>query len=259
MENRFIDFEAISNFRDLGGYPAGNGQEISWRRLFRSAELYHMTSRDLTRLKEELGIAAVMSLQDPKAQGQGQEASLLNSVGIKYYRVPFPHDIKNEPYQNFSHMGEVYLYRINQKKYSQQIIEALDIIAEPENHPLVFHCSAGKDRSGILAALVLSLLGVPEKFIIEDYMLSAPYMNKIIQRLKTDPDVTEDVENLPNYTWEATAESMAWFLSAIEREYGSARDYVLAQGADVSLIQRLGKILLFDNHEPRTYNESHYF
>ena len=115
---------------------------------------------------------------------------------------------------------------------------------EPENHPLVFNCAIGKDRTGILAAILLSVLGVKDEDIIEDYSLSTPYMEELLERIRSDPEIARAIEPLPAYFWEAAPESMSLFLSTLRREYGSMRDYLKAQGAESSLIQSLESALL---------------
>jgi protein-tyrosine phosphatase len=246
--SRNIEFEAVFNFRDLGGYQAEGGRMVAWRRLFRSAELLHMTKGDTARLKEEIGLASVLNLQHPNQTQQQQELELLNAAGIHYFNVPFRTAMERqqefEQYQHFSNMGEVYLQRISRPEYGRSIVKALEIIARPENQPLVFHCSAGKDRSGILAAMVLSALGVDDGDIIEDYVLTSPYMKIMYERWANDPATTEDFFTLPDYTWESSIESMALFLSSVKKEYGSARGYLEAQGAEVSLFEQLENALL---------------
>jgi protein-tyrosine phosphatase len=168
----------------------------------------------------------------------------LSEFRVQYYNVPLITGTEDRNNEHFSNMGEVYLFCIRDKEYGKRLVETLEIIAEPSNLPLVFHCSVGKDRTGILAAIVLSVLGVAEADIIEDYTLSAPYMNDLITRLMNEPGTPDDIKNLPAYAWEAAPESMALFLSTIKREYGSARGYVEAQGAELSLIHRLERALL---------------
>jgi protein-tyrosine phosphatase len=248
--SRYIYFESVLNFRDLGGYRTHDGCQVAWRRIFRSGGLLEMTGRDIVRLKEEIKLAAAIDLRNPRKQEQQQEISLLDKAGARYYNIPFREggdlSLKKEmeSYRDFSNMGEVYLYRIRQKEFGQRVIEALEIIAEPDNQPLIFHCSIGKDRSGVLAAFVLGVIGVPDEDIIDDYTLTSPYMKEIFDRLHSDPDVPEFVKNLPGYTWEASAESMVLFLTELKREYGSIREYVEAQGADRTLFHRLEKTLL---------------
>ena len=242
--SREINFDAIINFRDLGGYYTKGKRTIAWRRLFRSGYLHPMTERDSTRLKKEIKLTSVIDLRNNKELQQIKEVSLLNDAGIKYFNVPFISYSKEEVHHDFSNMGEAYLFRIRHKEYGRRIIDAMEIIAEPENHPLLFHCGAGKDRSGVVAAFVLGVLGVADGDIISDYILSAPYMKNLVSRLTSEPGTPEDIKNLPAYSWKATSASMAWFLSFLKREFGSARGYLEIHGAETSLFDRLEKALL---------------
>ncbi len=188
--SRQINFEAVFNFRDLGGYQAKGGRTVFWRRLFRSGELRHMTKRDIMKVKEEIGLTSVIDLRNAReGLEQRQEISLMNKIGAKYCYVPLNTNSDRrkdrELSLKFSNMGEVYLYRIGNKEYGQRLVEALEIIADPNNHQLVFHCVAGKDRSGVLAALVLGTLGVTDKDIVDDYISTAPYMKDFLPKLKT--------------------------------------------------------------------------
>jgi len=240
---RHIRFEAVFNFRDLGGYWTPGGQTVAWRRLFRSSELHHMTSHDIIRLKEEIRLRSVIDLRSSR---QLEPLSPLIEVGVEYYNIPLI-DRGNDPEnvrQDFSNMGEVYSYLVRNEEFGRRVVEALEIIAEPNNLPLVFHCSAGKDRTGILTAIVLGILGVTDEDIIEDYTLTAPYMKELIIRWNSDPRAAEALKNVPDYLLEASPESMAFFLSTLKREYGSATGYAEAHGAAVSLIHRLETALL---------------
>jgi protein-tyrosine phosphatase len=246
---RQIHFEGITVFRELGGYKARGGKTVGWRRIFRSSELLSMSPGDIIRLKE-VGLKAVINLRSPKEPEKHQEISLLNEMGARYYNVPFRLSSallvtrEEELYPKFSNMGEVYLNRISDKGYGQRIIEALEIIAGIENLPLLFHCAVGKDRSGVLAAFLLSVLGVADEDVIKDYILSGPYMKGILESIKNDPQMPDNVKNLPAYHWEATPESMTLLLSTLKKEYGSTEGYLKAQGADSSLVKRLEKALL---------------
>ncbi|HEY31671.1 MAG TPA: tyrosine-protein phosphatase [Dehalococcoidia bacterium] len=244
LYSREINFDAIINFRDLGGYHAKGNRTVAWRQLFRSGSLHSMTEHDLTRLKEEIKLTSVINLRSDKGPRTLKEASLLNDAGIRYLGVPFTSYSEEELHHDFSNMGEAYLFRIKHKEYGKRIVDALKIVAEPENHPLLFHCGVGKDRSGVTAAFILSVLGVADEDIITDYTMSAPYMESLLPHLMSDPETPEYIKKLQAYTWEATSESMAWFLSSIRREFGSAREYLQMHGAEISLFNRLEKALL---------------
>jgi protein-tyrosine phosphatase len=245
--SREIKFEGIVNCRDLGGYRAEGGRTVTRQRLFRSGYIHQATTRDLNRLKEELKLTSVINLRGNKA-GQQKEVSLLNDAGIKYFNTPFFSYQQEELHLDFTNMGEAFLFRIRHKEYAKPIIAALEIIADPKNLPLLFHCGAGKDRSGVLATFVLSVLGVVDDDIIADYILSAPYMADMVAGMMKDPGTPEEEKNLPAYTWEATAESMALFLSGLKQEFGSARGYLEINGADRSLFERLAKALLIQEY-----------
>lgn len=243
---REINFDAIINFRDLGGYQAKGNCTVAWRKLFRSGYLNNMTESDLVRFKREIKLTSVIDLRSGEELERLREVSLLNDAGIKYFNVPFVSYSEEELHHDFSNMGEVYLFRISHKEYIKRIIDTMEVIADPKNHPLLFHCGAGKDRAGVVAAFVLSVLGVADGDIIADYILSAPYMKDLITRLMNEPGTPEYIKNLPAYTWEAAPQSMALFLSTIKHEYGSTRGYLKSQGAKSLLFDALDRALLND-------------
>jgi len=83
-------------------------------------------------------------------------------------------------------MGEAFLFRIRHQEYAKPIIDALEIIADPKNLPLLFHCGAGKRPVGTGRSVVLSVLGVTDTDIIKDYILSAPYMREMVANMMKD-------------------------------------------------------------------------
>ena len=186
-------------------------------------------------------------MRDPE---KNPEVLFLEEIGVRYYSIPFRPDSAayvNEEwkaYPSATNMGEIYLQRISEQPFGKRLVDALEIIAEGENHPVVFHCTAGKDRTGVLAAMVLTAIGIVDDDVVEDYTLSASLMNEIRVRITSDPETAQAVKDQPEYQWEASAESMAVFLSLLRREYGSAHGYLRAHGADSSLVDRLKAALL---------------
>ncbi len=235
------------NFRDLGGYPARDGYTMAWRRLFRSGEFRNMTGNDLDRLTGEIGLTSVIDLRS-NLEVERQGIGLLSETDIRYHNISFIAGGNREEderlFRELTNMGEFYLHLVRKSEFGERIVAALEIIAEPENHPLVFHCAIGKDRTGILAAILLSILGVEDEVIIEDYTLSTPYMEELLGRINSDPEMAKHIKPLPDYFWKAVPESMSLFLSTLRREYGSIGDYLKAQGTEPSLVQRLEKALL---------------
>ena len=247
---RYIHFQSVPNFRDMGGYRTHDGRTVAWRRLFRSAALHKMNDLDVARLKQDLSPRAVIDLRRLRDPERNPEVGLLEAIGARYCSLPFRPDgladfseeVRAHP--NATHLGAVYLYRIREQPYAKRLVDALEIIADTDNHPLVFHCTAGKDRTGVLAAMVLATMGVVDEDVVEDYVLSAPLMRLIRERMLSDPETAQAVKEQPEYHWEASAESMTIFLSLLRREYGSAEGYLRAHGASTSLADRLKRALL---------------
>jgi protein-tyrosine phosphatase len=171
-------------------------------------------------------------------------------MGARYHNVPFRPDsldyLRHETdlFRDATDMGEVYLYRIREPEFGKRLVDSLELIADRTNHPLVFHCRVGKDRTGVLAALLLAAAGVIDEDIVHDYTLSAPFMPEIRDRTRNDPAIPPEAKELPDFHWEASVESMARFLALLRREYGSAAGYLEAQGGDTSLPRRLEEALL---------------
>jgi protein-tyrosine phosphatase len=247
---RVIPFESIANFRDLGGYTARGGRTTAWRRLFRSGGLLHMTAPDKAFLKKDILLQTVIDLRSPEEPKKLQEIRLLEEIGVKYFNVPFKWPVADyykkemELCASTSNMGVVYLHRIRHDGFAKRLFTILEIMADPKYYPLLFHCGAGKDRTGVLAAMTLKLLGVSDADVISDYVLTDSSMEDVKQRICSDPETSDEVRNLPDFTWRAPSQFMRTFLDGMKEEYGSAADYLKKYGADSSLVKRLEKALL---------------
>ena len=247
---RHIEIEFASNLRDLGGYHTKGGRSVAWRRLFRCGELRHETEDDVARLRQETRLSSVLDLRGDTEIRQ-EKVKLLTEGGIRYHNVPLiaggrgpGSDDEAALFSRFNSMGEFYLFLLSHKDFGTKLEAALEIIADAENHPVLFHCTVGKDRTGILAAAVLNILGVADEDIITDYNLTTPHMAGFMERMKEIPEAANMLEDLPAYFWEASRESMALVLSEIRRDYGSIKGYLQAFGTDSGLFDRLEKTLL---------------
>jgi len=257
---RHVHFESVPNFRDLGGYRTRDGRTVAWRRVFRSAALHRMNGRDVARLEREIRPRAVIDLRSLRDPENNPEVLLLGGIGARYHALPFSTWPWSGPptgpdrsaaardeaqaHPSATNMGAIYLHRIADKPFGTMLVDALEIVADGDNHPLVFHCSAGKDRTGVLAAMILAAMGIVDEDVVDDYALSAPHMKEIRHRMTNDPETAAGVKDLPDFQWEASGESMATFLSLLRQRYGSADGYLKAHGADGSLVDRLTGALL---------------
>jgi protein-tyrosine phosphatase len=247
--DRHLRFGSVMNFRDIGGYRGHSGKAVVWRRIFRSAEFKNITREDLKRLTGELGVNFIMDLRSSdelKKNGVG----LISGCGVKYCNIAFMTDDDGNPeenakrFKNIDNLGDFYLVLLRDKEFGTRLVQALQTIAEPANHPLVFHCAVGKDRTGLLAAFLLKLLGVKETDIIEDYTLSEPYMDEMLAKIKADPKKGEGVPDIPEYFWKASASSMQKVLDTLKKDHGSVEGYLTGMGMDAALPRHLQKLLL---------------
>ena len=243
---RHIDFEAVFNFRDLGGYHTQDGRAVRWRRLFRSGELFYMTEADLGKANDELGIATVVDLREPATVANRTNQGLLESaIGIHNIWLVEDFDKLNARYPAFpGSLAEDYSMRFRESEFGHRLVTALKAIAEQDSQPAVFHCSAGKDRAGMLAAVILGVLGVSDEDIVSDYAMTARNMPRTLDRWWSEPESFWPFAELPRTIWDARPETMEYLLDWVRNVHGSMRAYAKSQGADESLFQRLEDTLL---------------
>jgi protein-tyrosine phosphatase len=166
---RHVAFEGIVNFRDLGGYPVPDGGRTRWGRVFRSAALHQVTDADLV-VFEELGIQVVYDLRSTREREQRRDLPGARVVDLPVFRrgPTRPDPTKAEDAAEF--LREVYTMSL---EHSADVFgDLFTNLAEPGALPTVFHCTVGKDRTGLVAALLLDLLGVDDDDILDDYELT---------------------------------------------------------------------------------------
>jgi protein-tyrosine phosphatase len=172
VPERLITFDNVFNFRDLGGYRGDGGRTVRWGRLFRADDLCRFESGDLARLRE-LGVRTVIDLRRPveiKNIGRIPEGGFTYvNAYLRHPEWPALMDF-DSPQARIDFLVERYLEMAEQG--GEAIGDALRLVADPDAGPLVFHCVSGKDRTGLVAAFTLHLLGVSDDDIADDYALS---------------------------------------------------------------------------------------
>ena len=139
-----------------------------------------------------------------------------------------------------SYVAPRYTYMVAEA--APALTRAIEVLAAPGALPAVFHCSAGKDRTGVLSALILAFLGVPDETIVEDYALSGPAMVDLLEHLKAEyPDAADAVQEHAPAILRVMPESMEEFLAQMRGTYGSFD----------ALAERLGVVDAVDRLEGR--------
>jgi protein tyrosine/serine phosphatase len=239
---RDYPFSRVFNFRDVGGLIGSDGRTVKWRTLFRSDSLHGLTEQDREAFCA-LGVRTVLDLRRP--QEVEQDGRVPDWDGLSWRHIhPDHREWTETPLQEGEELGR-YLadrYLDLAEEGVAGLTAAVSLIAEKRNAPLVVHCLAGKDRTGVVCALTLSLLGVSDVDIATDYALSTQGLERWHAWLRTErPDAIKEIP--PAYR--SPAEAMLLFLQDLRGQYGSVQGYLTGGGGlDPARIEALRAHLL---------------
>ena len=226
---RFYTFEGIENFRDLGGYECDYG-ETQFGVIYRSATLKDATKKDVDKIAS-LGIKTILDIREKKARDE--------QVGL----------VEKDP------RFKVAAFDINgegriPKDYEDGLDSYIEMLDDPisvrnflrailhEDKPLLFHCNAGKDRTGVFAGLLLALAGVDFRYINADYMASYPLLEKAtIKVLNETPSLLPEVCLTPNIFY------LRDFQKKFKERFFSSENYLEGIGLSEDEINGLKNVL----------------
>lgn len=233
--SRFVALSGCRNFRDLGGYATADGIVMPGL-LYRSDSLHRLEGGDRLQLVD-LGIAAALDLRSNEEVADAGEARLGDGMTVDH--VPTVDTAMSAPLTRPTTRDLAHGYEILLEEARNQHGAALRHVARA-TVPMVFFCNAGKDRTGLLAALVLGLLGVGDDDIVADYTLSDAAMTHVrAQMLAEDPDRFERWQMAPEDVLHARAETMERTLRSIRRRWGGFSGYAAAAGLERDDIDEL--------------------
>jgi protein-tyrosine phosphatase len=247
VPTRNLELEGVFNFRDLGGYRTLDGRSLRWRTLFRADGLGRLTADDLDTLRP-IALRSVVDLRTSR------EIDERGRFPFEHYPVAFHHlsvidqtwDIERERTRDLP--APQFLY----EAYTSMLDDGADrfaavfpVLADADALPAVFHCAAGKDRTGLLAALLLGALGVAAAEIVADYALTRATMDRFIARARAESTGAALIDTAPQVFFSAEPAAMSRLLDDIERSHGSVRTYVLSIGVEADVLDQLeGELLV---------------
>jgi protein-tyrosine phosphatase len=235
------EISGLVNFRDLGGHPTPDGV-IRTGRVFRSDSLAHAAPDDVVHLVEERGVRTVVDLRGV-AEVDAFPNRPMADAGVTIHHVPLIDPEKRERSGlEWDTMTLVDLYRFLLESAGAEFVEVLQIIAEPANHPLVFHCAAGKDRAGLVAATVLGLLEVDDEEIVADYAATSAAIEALTARAAKRAEGTGRPPAARFMT--AEAETMREVLAWLRATHRGFEPYMLSHGLSDGEITLLRTALL---------------
>lgn len=247
---RRILTQGAHNARDAGGYPTQDGQWMRRDWIFRSAALDALTQEDLDQFNQ-LGIRTVIDLRDKREADAAPDRFDENKV--RYLRIPifedrlFERDLDNFP----TLLGQ---YQIIMDEHVHQLIAVLQVMAESADRPMLIHCTAGKDRTGLIIALLHAIVGLADDTILADYgasqsILGTQFEDSVRALYARAALPARILGASPRH---APPTYLQQTLDTIRSQHGSVSHFLTQSGLDAAAQERLRTALRMDHPEPAT-------
>ena len=212
VKEQMISLEGAYNVRDLGGFKCSGDNVSKRKRFIRADGLENLTENDIKKLID-YGVKIDIDLRSNE-ECESWSDNLKEADQIKYEHVHLLKGLRSFP----ESLGGLYIDSLETcRKYFYEVFK---IMIENTDKGILFHCSAGKDRTGMIAAILLMLIGVKKEEIVKNYTLSTSNLNPIIDRFSYEND-----ESLKDFLG-AEAEHIIKFLDYLESEHNGAEGYL---------------------------------
>lgn len=236
-----IPLQSLPNTRDLGALVAEDGRHILPRKLLRSGTLYHISLADKDTLLDEYQICAVVDFRTDAERKTKPDTML---PGVKYYHIPILEDdtlgisrhadllekvlaFQGDPDEL---MRRQYVNFIEDQFAIRQYARFMDVVLRQDRGAVLWHCSMGKDRAGVGAALLLCALGIPRETIFEDYMKTNTYLDSeleyIIRYMESRTIVDNKVMDNIRTLYKVKPEYLEAVFETIEKSYGTVERFL---------------------------------
>lgn len=241
----FLRFHGNNGTRDLGGYAAEDGKAVLCGKIYRSGELSRIDASARKAIRDKCGVRTIIDLRAP---GEVSRRPIPKISGVCYENIPVLKEstlgltaddlsikdkiitLVDKGWTDRLFMQKVYL-QIVSDSYSMNAYRSLfEILLAQKEGAVMFFCSQGRDRTGIAAMLILTALGVSQKTIIDDYLITAPTLNrqkKLIHALKSFHIIGSNYSHFAEGLVSPSAERIVDALRWINVRYGSVDEYLL--------------------------------
>lgn len=211
---------------------------MEWRTLFRSDALHALTASDVGLFRDELGMTDIVDLRSTfelENEGRGP----LEAEPIAFHHLPLfdgnTRSADHEAAMTLS-LGERYIGLMEMAR--EPIARVVERLANSKGGA-VYHCAAGKDRTGVISAVLLGALGVPNDLIVADYALSSRNIDAIIERVMNMKGYEDTLKDMPADTLHAKPETMEAVVSKVDANHGSMSGYLREIGVEDATLERL--------------------
>lgn len=247
----FLEFEGIENARELGGLTRPDGRRIKENVLFRTGHLEQASEGDIRRL-EEIGVACVIDLRDNREQRRHTDrpvpgAEMLHIPAMADLRVLFPKEVDDaslvaeEVRREFT---QLYAYLARSPESLDAYEEFFRVLLRSGGKPVLWHCTQGKDRTGVAAMLLLIALGFEQEQVLAEYMLTNVFAQKQLDAVVAAGKEEAELALLREVLL-VFRDNAVFYLRCLELEYGSVYNFLeLALGIGPDEIETLEKYYL---------------
>jgi len=245
------------NFRDMGGLPASGGRTLCYGLLYRSEDFSSLSDEDVV-LLDGLGVQLLCDVRSASERRQhpnrwpSDSAGILNlniTADLRASHQAITNQLSGTPGKEQAEQAMLLTYRMFPEAFALRMAQLFDRILSGGHLPLVFHCAAGKDRTGFIAAILLSALGVEREAIYADYLLSrerwvGERSEVAIRRYLQPLCETEPKKEVIQTLCQVSPAYLDAAFEVIEQNYGGVDDYLELIGLDVLARKRLQELLL---------------
>lgn len=240
---RHLPLNGAYNFRDLGGYCTGENRETRWRRVMRADSPHRLDAADKQKLRQS-GLRTVIDL---RAMNELETAPnpFVDDPDVQYLNISLYEHLApaNMVEEEASKDPLLDFYVITLATRQKSICNVLEAIAAHQEGLLVFHCTAGKDRTGLIAALLLGLAEVEDRHIIADYAQTAPLIVDLVAEfLQLAQEKGMDIDAYKKLL-KCEPQTMQKALNHVHETYGSIPQYLQQAGLDKATRTRLTKLM----------------
>lgn len=236
QSERLIALEGQPNFRDVGGIPTSDGRLVKWGHIYRSGDLHDITDRDL----EYLGNLGIKTIIDFRNDIEVEDEPDRLPDGVNYVRSPIAQERGIEEYKKLKRQLVLHQIRGTEAKdrfkmfmegfvdeAADDLKPVMQNLLDPDAVPLVYHCSGGKDRTGAMTSIILLALGVDEKTVKDEYLMSNFYRWELNQaNIRRGRKVLIGKETL-EYIFVVQEEYIDAVFEVINNKYGGISKYLV--------------------------------
>lgn len=230
---RRIEIEGAHNVRDIGGYETADGRTTRWQTFLRADNVSTLPLHSQDTLTSSIGVRTVIDLRRQDEIDRQADNVLGRSPHVDYHNVDIVGDMVFDQVESTEPRHKIHAsYRNMLDRRGRKFGEALRVMARPGALPAMYHCMGGQDRTGLISALLLGLVGVPKETIAADYTLTAEY--RIFAYLGPNPEIPD--ADPADYTPEAyrtrncPPEVMLDTLEYLNDRHGGIEAYVRSTG-----------------------------